>query len=58
MKTIYISTSGDDKNDRAIDKPVYSWKRAKEIRGGSYDIAMRFLDKASVIRCKKDADRK
>jgi hypothetical protein len=55
MKTVYISTKGDDKNDGAIDKPVYSWKRAKEIQGGSYDIIMRFLDKASAIRCKKEA---
>jgi hypothetical protein len=31
MKTVYISTRGDDKNDGAIDKPIYSWKRAKEI---------------------------
>jgi len=58
MKTVYISTRGDDKNDGAIDKPVYSWKRAKEIQAGSYDIIMRFLDKASAIRCKKGADRK
>jgi hypothetical protein len=58
MKTIYISGKGDDKNDGTIDKPVYSWKRAKEVQGGDNDIPMRFLDKASAIRCKKDADRR
>ena len=58
MKTVYISAKGDDKNDGTIDKPVYSWKRAKEVQGGNNNIAMRFLDRASAIRCKKEADRK
>jgi hypothetical protein len=58
MKTVYISNRGDDKNDGAIDKPVYSWKRAKEIQGGNNEIPMRFLDRASAIRCKKEAERK
>jgi hypothetical protein len=58
MKTVYISTRGDDKNDGAIDKPIYSWKRAKEIQGGNNDITMRFLDRASATRCKKEAGRK
>jgi hypothetical protein len=57
MKSVYISTRGDDKNDGAIDKPVYSWKRAKEIQGGNNDITMLPL-RASAIRCKKEADRK
>jgi hypothetical protein len=30
---------------------------AKEVQGGDNDITMRFLDKASPIRCKKEADR-
>jgi hypothetical protein len=54
MKTVYISNRGDDKNDGAIDNPVYSWKRAKEIQGGNNEIPMRFLDRASAIRCKKE----
>jgi hypothetical protein len=57
MKSVYISTRGDDKNDGAIDKPVYSWKRAKEIQGGNNDITMLPL-RASAIRRKKEADRK
>jgi len=58
MKAIYISTSGDDKNDGAIDKPIYSWKRAKELQGNNYETVLRFLDRAAAARCKKDADRK
>jgi hypothetical protein len=50
MKTVYISNRGDDKNDGAIDKPVYSWKRAKEIQSGNNEVSMRFLDRASAIR--------
>jgi hypothetical protein len=56
-RTVYISTRGDDKNDGAIDKPVYSWKRAKEVQGGDNEITMRFLDRASEIRCKKETER-
>ena len=52
-----ISGKGDDKNSGTIDKPVYSLKRAKEVQGGDNEITMRFLDKASAIRCKKEADR-
>jgi hypothetical protein len=58
MKAVYISNRGDDKNEGTIDKPVYSWKRAKEVQGGNNEISMRFLDRASAIRCKKEADRK
>jgi hypothetical protein len=54
MRTVYVSNRGDDKNDGTIDKPVYSWKRAKEVQGGNDNIAVRFLDKASAIRCKKE----
>ena len=56
MRTVYISNRGDDKNEGTIDKPVYSWKRAKEVQGGNDNITVRFLDKASAIRCKKEAD--
>jgi hypothetical protein len=45
MKTVYIFVKGDDKNDGTIDKPVYSWKRAKEVQGGNNDVTMRFLDR-------------
>jgi hypothetical protein len=58
MKAVYISNRGDDKNEGTIDKPVYSWKRAKEVQGGNNEISMRFLDRGSAIRCKKEADRK
>ena len=54
MKTIYISGKGDDKNDGTIDKPVYSWKRAKEVQGGNNENTIRFLDRASAIRCKRE----
>jgi hypothetical protein len=57
MKTVYVSNRGDDKNDGTIDKPVYSWRRAKEIQDGDNEISMRFLDRASAIRCKKEAER-
>jgi hypothetical protein len=34
MKTIYISNSGDDKNDGfSPNKPVHSWKRALKLQG-------------------------
>ena len=57
MKTIYIFGRGDDKNAGTIDQPVYSWKRAKEVQGDANDTTIRFLDKASAIRCKKEAGR-
>jgi hypothetical protein len=57
MKTVYISNRRDDKNTGSIDKPVYSWKRAKEVQGGNNENTIRFLDKASAFRCKREAGR-
>ena len=35
MKTVYISNSGNDKNDGfSPAKPVHSWKRALKLQGG------------------------
>jgi hypothetical protein len=51
MRTVNISNRGNDKNDGAIDKPMYSWKRAKEGQGGNDNITVRFLDKASAVGC-------
>ena len=53
MKTVYISNRGDDKNAGTIDKPVYSWKCAKEVQGGNNENTMRFLDRASAIGVKE-----
>jgi len=53
VKAVYISNRGDDQNPGTIYKPVYSWKRAKELQGGNNENIMRFLDKACEIRCKK-----
>ena len=56
MKAVYISNRGDDQNPGTIDKPVYSWKRAKQLQGGNNENTLRFLDKACAIRCKKEAE--
>ena len=38
MPTIYISDSGDDKNDGlSLKTAIYSLKRAKELHGGRND---------------------
>ena len=38
MTTIYISDSGDDKNDGlSLQTAIYSLKRAKELHGGRND---------------------
>ena len=53
MKAVYISNRGDDQNPGTIYKPVYSWKRAKELQGSNNENIMRFLDKACAISVKK-----
>ena len=43
MPTIYISDSGDDKNDGlSLQTPVYSFKRAKELHGSRNDCSWHF----------------
>ena len=40
MRTIYISDSGDDKNDGlSLKTAIYSLKRANELNGGRNDLA-------------------
>ena len=43
MRTIYISDSGDDKNDGlSLKTAIYSLKRAKELDGGRNDFSWHF----------------
>ena len=43
MRTIYISDSGDDKNDGlSLKTAIYSLKRAKELDGGRNDSSWHF----------------
>ena len=43
MPTIYISDSGDDKNDGlSLKTAIYSLKRAKEVHGGRNDFSWHF----------------
>ena len=47
MPTIYISDSGDDKNDGlSLQTPIYSFKRAKELHGGRNDCSWHFGPRA------------
>jgi len=47
MPTIYISDSGDDKNDGlSLLTPIYSFKRAKELHGGRNDCSWHFGPRA------------
>ena len=47
MPTIYISDSGDDKNDGlSLKTPIYSLKRAKELHGGRNDCSWHFGPRA------------
>jgi hypothetical protein len=43
MPTIYISDSGDDKNDGlSLKTPIYSLKQAKKLQGGKNDYSWQF----------------
>jgi hypothetical protein len=43
MPTIYISNSGDDKNDGlSLQTAIYSLKRAKKLQGGRNDYSWHF----------------
>ena len=47
MPTIYISDSGDDKNDGlSLQTAVYSLKRAKKLQGGRNDYSWHFGPRA------------
>ena len=47
MPTIYISDSGDDKNDGlSLKTAIYSLKRAKELHGGRNDCSWHFGPRA------------
>ena len=47
MLTIYISDSGDDKNDGlSLKTAIYSLKRAKELHGGRNDFSWHFGPRA------------
>ena len=49
MPTIYISDSGDDKNDGlSLKTPIYSLKQAKKLQGGKKDYSWHFG--LSVVR--------
>jgi hypothetical protein len=48
MPTIYISDSGDDKNDGLSPQTaIYSLKRAKKLHGGRNDYSWHFLGTAN-----------
>jgi hypothetical protein len=47
MPTIYISDSGDDKNDgMSLQTAVYSLRRAKKLQGGRNDYSWHFGPRA------------
>ena len=58
MTTIYISDSGDDKNDGlSLQTAIYSLKRAKELHGGRNDCSLHFGPRAWK-RIKKELSNK
>jgi hypothetical protein len=59
MPTIYISDSGDDKNDGlSLKTPIYSLKRAKKLQGGKNDYSWHFGPRAWKRIEKELADKK
>jgi hypothetical protein len=59
MPTIYISDSGDDKNDGlSLKTPIYSLKQAKKLQGGKNDHSWHFGPRAWQRIEKELADRK
>jgi hypothetical protein len=47
MPTIYISDSGDDKNDGlSLKTPIYSLKQAQKLQGGNNDYSWHFGPRA------------
>jgi hypothetical protein len=59
MRTIYISDSGDDKNDGlSLKTAIYSLKRANELDGGRNDSSWHFGPRAWKRIQKELADKK
>ena len=59
MPTIYISDSGDDKNDGlSLKTAIYSLKRAKEVHGGRNDFSWHFGPRAWKRVQKELSDKK
>jgi len=59
MPTIYISDSGDDKNDGlSLQTAVYSLKRAKKLQGGRNDYSWHFGPRAWKRIQKELSDKK
>jgi hypothetical protein len=59
MPTIYISDSGDDKNDGlSLTTPIYSLKQAEKLRGGKNDYSWHFGPRAWQRIKKELADKK
>ena len=59
MRTIYISDSGDDKNDGlSLKTAIYSLKRAKELHGGRNDFSWHFGPRAWKRIQKELSDKK
>ena len=56
MKLVYVSDNGDDKNDGlSADAAVYSWKRAKKIKGGDNTIEI-FIAACAIDRILDEVD--
>jgi hypothetical protein len=59
MPTIYISDSGDDKNDGlSLKTAIYSLKRAKELPAGGNDYSWHFGPRAWKRIQKELSDKK
>ena len=59
MPTIYISDSGDDKNDGlSLKRPIYSLKQAQKLHGGKNDHSWHFGPRARRRIKKELADKK
>jgi hypothetical protein len=59
MPTIYISDSGDDKNDGlSLKTPIYSLKQAQKLQGDKSDCSWHFGPRAWKRIKKELADKK
>ena len=59
MPTIYVSDSGDDKNDgRSLQTPIYSLKRAQKLQGGRNNYSWHFGPRAWKRIQKELSDKK
>ena len=56
MKVVYVSNGGDDKKDGlSAETAVYSWKRAKKVRGGDNSIEI-FIAAGAIDRTVDEDD--